>query len=31
VQQRERFKVLDDVNLTIEKGEVVGIIGHNGK
>lgn len=30
VQQRERFKALDDVNFHIEAGEVVGIIGHNG-
>jgi lipopolysaccharide transport system ATP-binding protein len=30
IQQRENFKALDDVNFTIEKGEVVGIIGHNG-
>lgn len=28
--RRERFKALDDVNFTIEEGEVVGIIGHNG-
>jgi len=28
--KRERFKALDDVNFTIEEGEVVGIIGHNG-
>jgi lipopolysaccharide transport system ATP-binding protein len=30
VLQRENFKALDDVNFTIEEGEVVGIIGHNG-
>ena len=28
--QRERFKALDDINFTVEEGEVVGIIGHNG-
>ena len=28
--QRQRFKALDDLNFTIEEGEVVGIIGHNG-
>ncbi len=28
--QRERFKALDDINFTIEQGEVIGIIGHNG-
>ena len=26
----ERFLALDDINLTIKKGERVGIIGHNG-
>ena len=31
VKQRENFKALDDVNFTIEQGEVVGIICHNGK
>jgi len=30
IQQRENFKALDDINFTIEQGEVVGIIGHNG-
>lgn len=30
VQKREDFKALDDVNFTINEGEVVGIIGHNG-
>ena len=31
MQQRERFKALDEVDFTIEQGEVVGIIGHNEK
>ena len=30
VEQRKRFKALDDINFTIEKGEVVGLIGTNG-
>jgi lipopolysaccharide transport system ATP-binding protein len=30
VQKRENFKALDDVNFTVEEGEIVGIIGHNG-
>lgn len=28
--KRENFKALDDVNFTVEEGEVLGIIGHNG-
>lgn len=28
--ERPRFKALEDVNFTIEEGEVVGLIGHNG-
>lgn len=30
IEQRKRFKALDDINFTIEKGEVVGLIGTNG-
>jgi ABC-type polysaccharide/polyol phosphate transport system ATPase subunit len=30
VEERKTFKALDDVNFTIERGEVVGFIGHNG-
>ena len=30
VEKRPLFKALDDVNFSIEQGEVVGIVGHNG-
>jgi lipopolysaccharide transport system ATP-binding protein len=30
IQKRENFKALDDINFTVEEGEIVGIIGHNG-
>ena len=30
VEERVPFKALDDVTLSVEQGEVLGIIGHNG-
>jgi lipopolysaccharide transport system ATP-binding protein len=30
VEERAPFKALDDVNFSVEQGEVLGIIGHNG-
>lgn len=30
VEARVPFKALDDIHFSVEKGEVVGIIGHNG-
>ncbi|MEM6579666.1 MAG: ABC transporter ATP-binding protein [Pseudomonadota bacterium] len=30
VQRRALFKALDDVSFSVDKGEVLGIIGHNG-
>lgn len=30
VEERKPFKALDDVSFSVEQGEVLGIIGHNG-
>ncbi|MFZ1545493.1 MAG: ABC transporter ATP-binding protein, partial [Candidatus Nitrotoga sp.] len=30
IEKRAPFKALDDVNFSVEQGEVLGIIGHNG-
>lgn len=30
IKRRPPFRALDDINLTLEEGEVLGIIGHNG-
>jgi len=30
VEERKPFKALDDISFSVEQGEVVGIIGHNG-
>ena len=30
VEERKPFKALDDVTFSVEQGEVLGIIGHNG-
>jgi lipopolysaccharide transport system ATP-binding protein len=30
VEHRPLFKALDDINISVEQGEVLGLIGHNG-